>query len=52
MVDCKDHRTGANIVVHKGNGIVDIFYFIFFAFNYGGIVLGKNLGEYLCRTLA
>jgi hypothetical protein len=37
-------QTGSIIVVEKGKGVVDVFYFIFFAFNFGGIVLGKNLG--------
>jgi hypothetical protein len=37
-------RTGAIIIVEKGDGVVDVFYFIFWAFNYGGQVLGQNLG--------
>ena len=37
-------QTGSIVVVEKGKGVVDVFYFIFFAFNFGGIVLGKNLG--------
>jgi hypothetical protein len=41
-----DEKTGVIIIVDKGNGIVDVFYFIFFAFNWGGIVLGKQLGTF------
>ncbi|KAJ4367962.1 hypothetical protein N0V86_009803 [Didymella sp. IMI 355093] len=36
-------RTGAIIIVEKGDGVVDVFYFMFWAFNYGGQVLGQNL---------
>lgn len=34
------------VVADKGNGIVDAFYFHFYAFNYGGITLGKVLGKH------
>ena len=37
-------HTGAIIVVEKGKGVVDVFYFVFWAYNYGGDVLGNNLG--------
>lgn len=37
-------RTGAIIIVEKGEGVVDVFYFIFWAYNNGGIVVGQNLG--------
>ncbi|KAF2625693.1 hypothetical protein BU25DRAFT_345322, partial [Macroventuria anomochaeta] len=40
-------RTGVILVMHKGEGVVDVFYFIFWAFNYGGVVLGKELGDHV-----
>jgi len=36
--------TGVTIVVNKGGGVVDVFYFCFFAFNWGGVVLEHQLG--------
>ncbi|KAF3035655.1 hypothetical protein E8E12_002050 [Didymella heteroderae] len=39
--------TGAIVVVDKGEGVVDVFYFIFWAYNYGGIVLSQNLGNHV-----
>ncbi|KAH8712234.1 hypothetical protein GQ44DRAFT_762697 [Phaeosphaeriaceae sp. PMI808] len=42
-----DEKTGVIVVVDKGEGIVDAFYFYFFAFNWGGIVLGKQLGDHV-----
>jgi uncharacterized protein YcgL (UPF0745 family) len=44
-------HTGAIIVVEKEQGVVDVFYFIFWAYNYGGEVLGKNLGASTVFTL-
>ncbi|KAE9961246.1 hypothetical protein EG328_004402 [Venturia inaequalis] len=40
-------KSCAVIVVDKGNGMVDAFYMYYFAFNYGGIVLGKNVGNHI-----
>lgn len=31
--------------MEKGAGVVDVFYFYFWAFNWGGVVLGKQLGK-------
>lgn len=36
---------GVGIVVDKGGGVVDVFWFGFWGFNWGGVVLGKQLGE-------
>lgn len=41
----QEARTGAIIVNEEGSGVVDVFYFLFWAYNYGGEVLGKNLGR-------
>ena len=38
-------KTCAIIVVDKGNGVVDAFYMYFWAFNWGGVVLGNQLGK-------
>jgi hypothetical protein len=35
------------IVADKGNGTIDAFYMYFYAFNWGGVVLGKNLGNHV-----
>ena len=40
-------KTCVIIVAEKGNGIVDVFYVYFYAYNWGGEVLGHNLGELL-----
>lgn len=40
------NRTGAVIVVEKERQIVDVFYFVFWAWNYGGTVVGRNLGGF------
>ncbi|KAF2676542.1 hypothetical protein K458DRAFT_447452 [Lentithecium fluviatile CBS 122367] len=40
-------KTGVVVVVDKGNGVVDAFYFYFFAFNWGGVVLEKQLGDHV-----
>jgi hypothetical protein len=37
-------KTGVIIVAPKGNGIIDAFYLYFYAYNWGGIVLGQELG--------
>jgi hypothetical protein len=42
-----DAKSCAVIVVDKGNGFVDAFYMYFYAFNWGGIVLEKNLGNHV-----
>lgn len=39
--------SSAVIVADKGNGLVDAFYFYFYAFDDGGIVLGMNLGNHI-----
>jgi hypothetical protein len=38
-------KTCTVIVADKGNGTVDAFYIYFYAFNWGGVVLGDNLGK-------
>ncbi|KAF3045794.1 hypothetical protein E8E11_007871 [Didymella keratinophila] len=45
--EATDPRTGAVIIVEKGKGVVDVFYFVFWAYNYGGDVLGQNLGNHV-----
>lgn len=40
-----DVESSVIIVVDKGNGVVDAFYFYFYAFNWGGVVLEKQLGK-------
>jgi len=42
-----DAKTCAVIVVDKGNGMVDAFYVMFWAFNWGGMTLGQNLGDHI-----
>lgn len=37
-------KTCAVIIVDKGNGVIDAFYMYFWAFNWGGVVLGAQLG--------
>lgn len=37
-------RPGCVIVVDRGEGVVDVFYFVFWAFNCGGRVFSENLG--------
>ena len=37
-------KTCVVIVADKGNGIVDAFFVMFWAFNWGGRVLGETLG--------
>jgi hypothetical protein len=39
-----DGKTGVVVVVDKGESVVDVFYFYFWAFNWGGVVLEKQLG--------
>jgi hypothetical protein len=39
--------TGVVLVADKGKGEVDVFYFYFFAFNWGGVVLGNDLGHHV-----
>lgn len=46
-----EEKTAVIIVVDKGNGVVDAFYMYFCAFNWGGVVLEKQLGK-LSRTFA
>lgn len=38
-------KTCVIIVAEKDNGIVDVFYVYFYAYNWGGEVLDQNLGE-------
>ena len=41
----EEGKNAVVVVVDKGKGVVDVFYFYFWAFNWGGVVLGKQLGE-------
>jgi len=41
-----DGKTAVVIVVDKGGGVVDAFWFYFWAFNFGGLVLERELGEW------
>jgi hypothetical protein len=43
-----EEKTSVVVVVDKGDGVVDAFYFYFFAFNWGGVVLEKQLGMCFC----
>lgn len=45
--EAEGKKTGVIIVVDKGSGVVDVFYFYFFAFNWGGVVLEKQLGDHI-----
>ncbi|KAF2001306.1 hypothetical protein P154DRAFT_521706 [Amniculicola lignicola CBS 123094] len=40
-------KTAVIIVVDKGKGVVDAYYMYFFAFNWGGVVLEKQLGDHV-----
>lgn len=40
-------KTCAIIVADKGNGRVDAFYMYFYAFNWGGVVFEKNVGNHV-----
>ncbi|KAF1354131.1 hypothetical protein EJ07DRAFT_182773 [Lizonia empirigonia] len=40
-------KTGVIILAKKEKGVMDVFYFCFFAFNWGGIVLGHQLGNHV-----
>lgn len=40
-------KTGVIILTDKGNGVLDVFYFYFWAFNYGGVVTERHLGKFL-----
>ncbi|KAF1832457.1 hypothetical protein BDW02DRAFT_425098 [Decorospora gaudefroyi] len=46
-------KTGVVVVVPRGDavgdgdGVVDVYYFYFFSFNFGGVVLGKELGDHV-----
>jgi hypothetical protein len=48
MPDAEGRVRGAKtccvIVADKGDGVVDAFWFFFYAYNYGGTVLRMNLG--------
>jgi hypothetical protein len=44
-----DEMTAVIIVVDKGDGVVDAFYMYFWAFNWGGVVLENQLGQYTRR---
>lgn len=39
-------KTASIIVVDKGNGVTDVFYMYFWAFNWGGVVLENQLGMF------
>jgi hypothetical protein len=38
-------KTCVVIIADKGNGVVDAFFIMFWAFNWGGIFNGENLGK-------
>jgi hypothetical protein len=40
-------KTCVVIIADKGNGVLDAFFVMFWAFNWGGNVLGHNLGTML-----
>jgi hypothetical protein len=40
-------KTSVVIVVPREAGTVDVFYFYFFSFNWGGVVLTKELGAHV-----
>ncbi|KAF2665911.1 hypothetical protein BT63DRAFT_43649 [Microthyrium microscopicum] len=44
---CENAKTGTIIVADKGNGITDAFYLSFYAYNWGGITLGQELGDHV-----
>jgi hypothetical protein len=46
--DGKAQGVTSNVVitVDKGNGVVDAFYFYFFAFNWGGITIERIFGDF------
>jgi hypothetical protein len=43
-------KTCVAITVDKGNGILDAFFVMFWAFNWGGTVFDQNLGEHLASS--
>lgn len=42
-----EEKIGVIVMVEKENGVVDVFYFYFWAFNFGGKVLGRELGRFI-----
>lgn len=40
-------KTSVVIIAEKDQGIIDAFYLTFYAYNWGGIVLGQNLGNHV-----
>ncbi|KAF2108733.1 hypothetical protein BDV96DRAFT_605487 [Lophiotrema nucula] len=42
-----EEKTSVVIVVEKGGGVTDVFYVYFWAFNWGGVVLGEQLGDHV-----
>jgi hypothetical protein len=50
VVKDKKEKTSVVIVVPRpdlGRGTEDVFYFYFFSFNWGGVVLEKQLGDHV-----
>ncbi|KAI8937932.1 hypothetical protein NX059_005615 [Plenodomus lindquistii] len=47
----KEDKTSVIVIVDKGKGqegsVIDVFYFYFFSFNWGGVVLERQLGDHV-----
>lgn len=45
--ETEDATTSVVIVNDKGDGVVDVFYFYFYSFDWGGRYLGMNIGNHV-----